>query len=69
MALVCHCQRVNDRVLHTAALAAAGDLEATQALCGAGTGCGGCAELVEAMVAAVRASSTSPAAGADVAVA
>jgi bacterioferritin-associated ferredoxin len=62
MALVCHCQRVNDRVLRTAALAAGGDLQATQAMCGAGTACGGCVELVEALVAAVRETSTAPAA-------
>jgi bacterioferritin-associated ferredoxin len=67
MALVCPCQRVNDRVLRAAALAAAGDLEATQAMCGAGTACGGCVELVEALVAAVRQSSRAPADAAAVA--
>jgi len=56
MALVCHCQRVNHRVLHTAALATGGDLCATQALCGAGTRCGGCFQAVEAIVATVRSS-------------
>ena len=54
MALVCHCHSVNDRVLHTAALAAGGDLSTTQSLCGAGTHCGGCLEVVEALVAEVR---------------
>ncbi len=54
MALVCHCRSVNDRVLHTAALATGGDLGATQALCGAGTRCGGCFDVVQAMVAAVQ---------------
>ena len=42
MALVCHCRCINDRVVRTAALAAGGDLEATQAICGAGLDCGGC---------------------------
>jgi bacterioferritin-associated ferredoxin len=58
MALICHCRCVNDRVLHTAALATGGDLQATQSLCGAGTRCGGCVEAVEAVVAAVRSSVT-----------
>ncbi len=48
MALVCHCRCVNDRVVRTAALAAGGDLEATQAICGAGLDCGGCIDAVEA---------------------
>ena len=56
MALICHCRCVNERVLHTAALAAGGDLEATQQLCGAGTRCGGCVDAVQAVVAAVRSS-------------
>jgi bacterioferritin-associated ferredoxin len=54
MALVCHCRCVNDRVVRTAALAASGDLEETQAICGAGLDCGGCLDAVEALVAAVR---------------
>ena len=54
MALICHCRRVNDRVLHTAALAAGGDLAATQAICGAGTDCGGCLDAVAALVGAVQ---------------
>jgi len=54
MALVCHCRCVNDRVIRTAALASGGDLDATQALCGAGLDCGGCLEAVEAAVARVR---------------
>jgi bacterioferritin-associated ferredoxin len=54
MALVCHCLRVNDQVLHTAALAAGGDLTETQAICGAGTECGGCFARVLALVATVR---------------
>jgi bacterioferritin-associated ferredoxin len=56
MALICHCRCVNDRVLHTAALATGGDLRATQELCGAGTRCGGCVEAVAAVVASVRTS-------------
>src|SRR5262249_53187975 len=40
----------------TAALATGGDLCATQALCGAGTRCGGCFDAVEAIVASARCS-------------
>ena len=54
MALVCHCRCVNDRVLHTAALAAGGDLAVTQTICGAGMDCGGCLDAVAALVAGVR---------------
>jgi bacterioferritin-associated ferredoxin len=54
MALVCHCRCVNDRVVRTAALAAGGDLEATQNICGAGLDCGGCLDAVESLVAAVH---------------
>ena len=54
MALVCHCRCVNDRVVRTAALAAGGDLEATQSICGAGLDCGGCLDAVESLVAAVQ---------------
>jgi bacterioferritin-associated ferredoxin len=56
MALVCHCRCVNDRVVRTAALAAGGDLEATQNICGAGLDCGGCLDAVESLVAAVHVS-------------
>jgi bacterioferritin-associated ferredoxin len=54
MALVCHCRCVNDRVVRTAALAAGGDLETTQNICGAGLDCGGCLDAVESLVAAVH---------------
>jgi bacterioferritin-associated ferredoxin len=54
MALVCHCRCINDRVVRTAALAAGGDLETTQAICGAGLDCGGCIDAVESLVAAVH---------------
>jgi bacterioferritin-associated ferredoxin len=54
MALVCHCRCVNEKLLHTAALAAGGDLDAVQAICGAGADCGGCLDAVEALVARVR---------------
>jgi bacterioferritin-associated ferredoxin len=59
MALVCHCRCINDRVVRTAALAAGGDLEETQAICGAGLDCGGCIDAVEALVAAVHLSQPS----------
>ena len=59
MALVCHCRCINDRVVRTAALAAGGDLEATQAICGAGLDCGGCIDAVESLVATVHLSHTS----------
>jgi bacterioferritin-associated ferredoxin len=54
MALVCHCRCINDRVVRTAALAAGGDLQETQAICGAGLDCGGCIDAVESLVAAVH---------------
>jgi len=59
MALVCHCRCVNDRVVRTAALAAGGDLDATQDICGAGLDCGGCLDVVESLVAAVHLSQPS----------
>ena len=59
MALVCHCRCINDRVVRTAALAAGGDLEATQTICGAGLDCGGCLDAVESLVAAVQLSQPS----------
>jgi bacterioferritin-associated ferredoxin len=62
MALVCHCRCINDRVVRTAALAAGGDLEETQAICGAGLDCGGCIDAVESLVAAVHLSQPSLAA-------
>lgn len=62
MALVCHCRCINDRVVRTAALAAGGDLEVTQAICGAGLDCGGCIDAVESLVAAVHLSQPSLAA-------
>jgi bacterioferritin-associated ferredoxin len=54
MALVCHCRCINDRVARTAALAAGGDLEVTQSICGAGLDCGGCIDAIESLVAAVH---------------
>jgi bacterioferritin-associated ferredoxin len=60
MALVCHCRCVNERVLHTTALACGGDLEATQAICGAGTDCGGCLDIVTSLVAAVQQAESDP---------
>ena len=59
MALVCHCRCVNDRVVRTAALATGGDLDATQAICGAGLDCGGCIDAVESLVATVHLSQPS----------
>jgi len=59
MALVCHCRCINDRVVRTAALAAGGDLEGTQAIWGAGLDCGGCIDAVETLVASVHLSQPS----------
>ena len=49
--LVCHCRAVSDRTIREAVQSGAGSCEAVADTCGAGTGCGGCRELVSAIVA------------------
>jgi len=49
--LVCHCRAVTDRTIRETVRAGACSVEAVGDHCGAGTGCGGCHELVECIVA------------------
>jgi len=53
--LVCHCHRVNDRVIREAAEAGARSCDDVGAACGAGTGCGGCRPAIEGVLTSVRA--------------
>jgi bacterioferritin-associated ferredoxin len=48
--IVCHCHCVTDRSIREAVRAGASTVRAVGAACGAGTGCGGCRELVELIV-------------------
>ncbi|MGH9153607.1 MAG: (2Fe-2S)-binding protein [Acidimicrobiales bacterium] len=48
---VCLCRRVTDRCVEAAIAAGARDVDAVGRLCRAGTGCGGCRPLLEALVA------------------
>ncbi|MGH9150232.1 MAG: (2Fe-2S)-binding protein [Acidimicrobiales bacterium] len=50
----CLCRRVTDRCVRAAIAGGAGDIEAVGRACGAGTGCGGCQVLVEAMLGAAE---------------
>jgi bacterioferritin-associated ferredoxin len=54
MALVCHCFTIRDRTVHDVALAAGGDLDRVQEMCGAGTACGGCLDEVARLVAQMQ---------------
>ncbi len=66
---VCHCRQVTDRCIRAAIADGAIDPETLARSCRAGTGCGGCLGLVEAMLVAagidqaqaVQAAQTSPA--------
>ena len=49
---VCLCRRVTDRCVRSAIAAGARDPEAVARSCRAGSGCGGCRAVVEAMLAA-----------------
>ena len=48
--LVCHCLRVFDRTIRECVRAGACTADAVSERCGAGTGCGGCRESIEAIV-------------------
>lgn len=48
--LVCHCHRVCDRTIRDCVREGACSTEDVGAACGAGTSCGGCEPLVEAVV-------------------
>jgi bacterioferritin-associated ferredoxin len=52
--LICHCHAVTDRAIREAARAGATTAAAVGAACGASTACGGCRELVDAIVHAER---------------
>ncbi|MGF1466673.1 MAG: bacterioferritin-associated ferredoxin [Sandaracinaceae bacterium] len=49
--LVCHCHRVNDRTIRSAAQRGARTLDEVAASCGAGSGCGGCRPVVSRLLA------------------
>jgi bacterioferritin-associated ferredoxin len=49
--VVCHCNVVSDREVRAQIRAGALDAEDVAARCAAGTGCGGCRPLVEALIA------------------
>jgi bacterioferritin-associated ferredoxin len=50
--VICHCHAVNDRTIRDAVAAGAIDADALAERCGAGTRCGSCVPVVEAIVAA-----------------
>jgi bacterioferritin-associated ferredoxin len=52
--LICHCRRVNDRVIRAAVQAGARSREDVGAACGAGTGCGGCRPAIDRVLADER---------------
>jgi bacterioferritin-associated ferredoxin len=49
--VVCHCNAVNDRQIRSEILAGALDVDDVAARCTAGTRCGGCRSVVEALLA------------------
>lgn len=49
--VVCHCNAVNDRAIRAEILAGALDVEDVAERCDAGTRCGGCRPVVEALLA------------------
>jgi len=48
--IVCHCHQVTDRQIRGVVDRGAQTLEAIAAACGAGSGCGGCASEIAAVV-------------------
>ena len=48
--IICHCLRVNDRVIRSAVREGAKNREQVVRACGAGGGCGGCAAAIEEIV-------------------
>ena len=54
--VVCHCNVVNDREIRAQILAGALDVEDLGARCTAGTRCGGCRPVLEALIAEARVS-------------
>ena len=53
--LVCHCHRVNDRIIRDAARNGARTCDDVAAACGAGSGCGGCKPAIEGLLTTERA--------------
>jgi bacterioferritin-associated ferredoxin len=49
--LICHCHAITDREIRASIQAGAGSVCDVGEHCGAGTGCGGCFELLEEIVA------------------
>ena len=49
--VVCHCRAVNDRAIVAEILSGALDADALADRCGAGSRCGGCRPVVEALIA------------------
>jgi nitrite reductase (NADH) large subunit len=50
MALLCHCNVVSERCVEEAVALGATSLDEVEAICGAGSGCGGCLPALEAML-------------------
>lgn len=48
--VVCHCNRVSDHQIRTAAIAGACDIDEVGAMCGAGTRCGSCRPAIQAIL-------------------
>ena len=48
--IVCHCHALSDRDIRASVQGGATSAAAVGDACGAGTGCGGCMDLVEALV-------------------
>lgn len=48
--LVCHCHAVTDRTIREAIREGACSADEVGAACGAGTGCGGCRDVVDGIV-------------------
>lgn len=53
--VICHCHAVNDRTIREAVAAGAVDADALAERCGAGTRCGSCVPVVEAIIATAAA--------------
>lgn len=48
--IVCHCERVSDRVIRTTVMSGATDHGEVAARCGAGGRCGGCHESIQRLL-------------------
>jgi bacterioferritin-associated ferredoxin len=52
--IICHCQAVSDRVVRSAILCGAVDVDDVADRCGAGSDCGGCRLRIERLLAVER---------------